>query len=239
MQIQNHSTQNMSSMLHIMSGSDKVLVYFKHETKPGRHSCFYTNENNALQDVCLEYLNKTGIPNHEPFYEDPVLFKPFDFSITIDALKRAQCPPQTVNDDERAVRITVVEPVEVSVNLVRTTLETSANFFRRVYPTRTLGSLLESIAFFEKLAPRDRNVSINGQQIDKDTLVRDLPRHNRFHAVVDVEPDPASFSLALMMGTRERLGGDSFIFWMSEDFLRMVCVMTETKGEGSENSDDM
>lgn len=108
--------------------------------------------------------------------------------------------------------------------------------------TRTIRNLLNRINFFQKLSPHDRHISINVEKfvLDKDMLVRDLSRHNRYlHEVVDVEPDPNSFSLTVMMDTHTRLGGDSFFFRMSEDFLRMVYTMVEKKEKGSDHSDDM
>lgn len=231
-----------------MSDSDEVLVYFKHETKPGRSSCIFVPRRDTLENVCQEYLNNTGIPNHEPFFESPKLLqrKRGDFSRTIGELEIEQLAAKkvkvTVKDDWCPVNINVIEPVEVEVNLVRTSKKTSERFFSLWYPTTPLEGLLNSIEFFKKLSLHDRNISINGEKIvlDQNMLVRDLSRHKRFGpVVVDVEPDPASFSLSLMMGTHPRLGQGSVISGMKEDLLRIICAMSATKVKGWKSTDSM
>ncbi len=118
----------------------------------------------------------------------------------------------------------------------------SKRFFRYLYPSATLEDLLNSMEWFRKLSPYDRKIYLNDEEIvlRKNMLVQDLTHHDKFlYSVVDVEPRTASFSLTVMMGTHVRLGKDSVISWVTEDFLRTVCVIVETKDKGWKSHDEI
>jgi hypothetical protein len=225
--------------------TEKIRVDFDHKEIGDWNACFDVDRRTTVADVCEEYLKEVGRRSRRPYYKDVVLNKPIDFTRTIGELYDEQMVEKAKGNGPvhwkwKQVSIEVVEAVDFRLELIGLTWSGSVREGWNARPEATLGSVLDGIDWFQRLNPLDCHISINGAEtvLSPDVLDRQMrnlrpesPRKKYNQVRVDIVPDPASFSLALMMGAHERLGQDFVLSPLSQDVLRMVCSMVERTRE--------